>query len=41
MNQKPLNPITAQDIAQFQADGVVCLRGMFDNVRTTVQQPYP
>jgi ectoine hydroxylase-related dioxygenase (phytanoyl-CoA dioxygenase family) len=31
MNQKPLNPITAQDIAQFQADGVVCLRGMFDS----------
>jgi ectoine hydroxylase-related dioxygenase (phytanoyl-CoA dioxygenase family) len=38
MNQKPLNPITAQDIAQFQADGVVCLRGMFDQEWITRMQ---
>jgi hypothetical protein len=38
MNQKPLNPITAQDIAQFQTDGVVCLRGMFDQEWITRMQ---
>ena len=26
----PARPVTAQDIADFERDGVVCLRGMFD-----------
>lgn len=30
MNRRPLNPITADDIATFKRDGVVCLRQMFD-----------
>lgn len=30
MNQRPLNPITAQHIADYARDGVVCLRQMFD-----------
>ena len=30
MNRRPLNPITAQDLADFERDGVVCLRQMFD-----------
>jgi ectoine hydroxylase-related dioxygenase (phytanoyl-CoA dioxygenase family) len=30
MNRKPLSPITDEDIAQFQRDGVICLRRMFD-----------
>jgi len=30
MNRRPLNPITQADIAQFEEDGVICLRGMFD-----------
>ncbi len=30
MNRQPLNPITEADIAAFERDGVVCLRGMFD-----------
>ena len=30
MNRQPLNPITDEHIRQFQEDGVICLRGMFD-----------
>lgn len=30
MNRKPLNPITEKDILDYERDGVVCLRGMFD-----------
>ncbi len=30
MNRRPLNPITDADVRQFQEDGVICLRGMFD-----------
>ena len=30
MNKRPLNPITDTDIANFERDGVVCLRQMFD-----------
>lgn len=30
MNREPLTPITDEDIATFERDGVVCLRGMFD-----------
>ena len=30
MNRSPLNPITDSDLATFQRDGAVCLRGMFD-----------
>jgi ectoine hydroxylase-related dioxygenase (phytanoyl-CoA dioxygenase family) len=30
MNRKPLNPVTDEDIAQFERDGVICLRSMFD-----------
>jgi ectoine hydroxylase-related dioxygenase (phytanoyl-CoA dioxygenase family) len=30
MNRHPLHSITAADRAQFDADGVICLRGMFD-----------
>ncbi len=30
MNRRPLNPITEADICQFEEDGVICLRGMFD-----------
>ncbi len=30
MNREPLNPITAADQRQFDEDGVICLRGMFD-----------
>ena len=28
MNRRPLNPNTEADIAQFEEDGVICLRGM-------------
>ena len=31
MNRQPLNPVTAQDRADFDRDGVVCLRQMFDH----------
>ena len=31
MNRAPLNRITADDRRQFQADGAICLRGMFDD----------
>jgi len=31
MNRAPLNRITADDRRQFQADGAICLRGMFDH----------
>ncbi len=31
MNREPLNRITEDDIAAYQRDGVVCLRGMFDS----------
>ncbi len=31
LHKTPANPITAQDIADFQRDGVVCLRGMLDS----------
>lgn len=30
MNDRPLNPITAEHIADFRRDGVVCLRQMID-----------
>lgn len=30
MNRSPLHPITAADRTQFEADGAICLRGMFD-----------
>lgn len=30
MNRKPLSPVGAADIAAYERDGVVCLRGMFD-----------
>ena len=30
MNRQPLNPITDEHIRQFQEDGVICLRSMFD-----------
>jgi len=30
MNRQPLNPVTASDRADFDRDGVVCLRQMFD-----------
>ncbi len=30
MNREPLHPITESDVAQFERDGVICLRGMFD-----------
>ena len=30
MNRSPLNPITEADVRQFEEDGVICLRGMFD-----------
>ena len=30
MNRRPLNPITEADIHQFEEDGAICLRGMFD-----------
>ena len=30
MNRSPLNPITDADVRQFEQDGVICLRGMFD-----------
>lgn len=30
MNRKPLHPITDADRAAFEADGAICLRGMFD-----------
>ena len=30
MNRSPLNPITDADVHQFEQDGVICLRGMFD-----------
>lgn len=31
MNREPLNQITEDDIAAFERDGVICLRGMFDH----------
>ena len=31
LHKTPANPITSQDIADFQRDGVVCLRGMLDS----------
>jgi ectoine hydroxylase-related dioxygenase (phytanoyl-CoA dioxygenase family) len=31
MNKHPLNPITDQHIADYERDGVVCLRQMFDS----------
>jgi ectoine hydroxylase-related dioxygenase (phytanoyl-CoA dioxygenase family) len=31
MNREPLRPIEAHEIAAFQEDGVVCLRGLFDD----------
>ena len=30
MNREPLNRITDEHLAQFQRDGVICLRQMFD-----------
>ncbi len=30
MNRRPLNAISAADVAQFRDDGAICLRGMFD-----------
>jgi ectoine hydroxylase-related dioxygenase (phytanoyl-CoA dioxygenase family) len=30
MNKHPLNPITAEHVADYERDGVVCLRQMFD-----------
>ena len=30
MNREPLNPITEEDVAAYERDGVVCLRRMFD-----------
>lgn len=30
MNHEPLSPITEAQVAQFERDGVICLRGMFD-----------
>jgi ectoine hydroxylase-related dioxygenase (phytanoyl-CoA dioxygenase family) len=30
VNREPLNRVTDEDIAQFQRDGVICLRQMFD-----------
>jgi hypothetical protein len=30
MNNHPLNPITDEDRARFDEDGVMCLRGMID-----------
>lgn len=30
MNRHPANPITEEDVAAYERDGVVCLRGMFD-----------
>jgi len=30
MNRHPLNPVTDTDIDRYEADGVVCLRSMFD-----------
>lgn len=30
MNREPLSPITDEDIAQYERDGVLCLRRMFD-----------
>lgn len=30
MNRKPLNEISESDVKQFEDDGVICLRGMFD-----------
>jgi ectoine hydroxylase-related dioxygenase (phytanoyl-CoA dioxygenase family) len=31
MNREPLHPITEADIDAYERDGVVCLRGMFDD----------
>ena len=31
MNRKPARPITKEDIRTYENDGVVCLRGMFDD----------
>jgi ectoine hydroxylase-related dioxygenase (phytanoyl-CoA dioxygenase family) len=31
LNKQPLNPITAEHAETYARDGVVCLRGMFDN----------
>ena len=30
MNREPLTPIEADDVARYERDGVVCLRGAFD-----------
>jgi hypothetical protein len=30
MNRRPLNTVSAEDIATYDRDGAVCLRGMFD-----------
>jgi len=30
MNTAPLRPITSEEIDTFERDGVVCLRGLFD-----------
>jgi len=30
LHRHPAHPVTAQDVADFSRDGVVCLRGMFD-----------
>ena len=30
MNRNPLRPVTDADIRAYEADGVVCLKGMFD-----------
>ncbi len=30
MNRKPLSPVTDREVADFERDGVVCLRRMFD-----------
>lgn len=31
MTETPARPITAEEIARFQEDGIVCLRGLFDS----------
>jgi ectoine hydroxylase-related dioxygenase (phytanoyl-CoA dioxygenase family) len=39
MNRHPLNPVTPEDIASYQRDGVVCLRKVFDQDWVDMLQP--
>lgn len=40
LNNRPLKPVTAEDIETYQRDGVVCLRNVFDPEWTEMLKPF-